>query len=76
MMRTQYFKYKEKFIKKDNDYEVEVIGGDIEVKKVPNNLLSFEELEETITEQELVVWAYIRYTPIDDYTSLGYEICE
>ena len=55
---------------------MEVIGGDIEVKKVPNNLLSFEELEENITEQELVVWAYIKYTPIDDYTTLGYEICE
>lgn len=76
-MKKQYFKYKERLIKTKDNYEVEVIGEDTEVKKVPNNLLSFEELEETITEQGLIVWSYVRYNHNTfSYTTLGYEICE
>lgn len=73
-----YYKYKELYIKKGDDYELErVIGGDVEISKVPGNLLSFDDLEETRTERELIVWVYVKYNhKLDDYTTLGYEICE
>ena len=77
-MKTQYFKYKEKFTYNGTRYELHsFVGEDEEITKPKGKLLGIQELVNREDVGDLIVNVYVRYNHNTfSYTTLGYEICE